>query len=109
MSNQRTQRIPDPHGLERKLGSYVVSVETFTHSQFQRYMLYGFRVRASQKDDFSPNFSLSRGTYIHTVRACGKFPWQPAPMWLVIFRGPNFMKQAKFGFQNFRGFNFHRQ
>ena len=30
-----------------KLGSYIVPVETFTHSQFQCYMLYGFRVRAS--------------------------------------------------------------
>ena len=32
-----------------KLGSYIVSVETFTHSQFQHQMLYGFRVTASQK------------------------------------------------------------
>ena len=45
-----------------KLGSYIVSVETFTHSQFQHYMLYGFRVRASQKVNFSPNFGLSLGT-----------------------------------------------
>ena len=35
-----------------KLGSYIVPVEKFTHSQFQHYMLYGFRVRASQKVNF---------------------------------------------------------
>ena len=45
-----------------KLGSYIVPVETFTHSQFQCYMLYGFRVRASQKVNFSPNFGLPLGT-----------------------------------------------
>ena len=27
---------------------YIASLETFTHCQFQHYMLYGFRVRASQ-------------------------------------------------------------
>ena len=38
-----------------KLGSYIVPVETFTHNQFQRYTLYGFRLRASQ------NFGLPLG------------------------------------------------
>ena len=33
-----------------KLGLYIMSVETFTHSQFQHYMsIFGFRVRPSQK------------------------------------------------------------
>ena len=45
-----------------KLGSYVVSVETFAHSQFQHNMLYDLRVRASQKVDFWPNFGLPLGT-----------------------------------------------
>ena len=31
-----------------KPGSYIAPVETFTHSQFQHYTLYGFRVRTSQ-------------------------------------------------------------
>ena len=35
-----------------KFASYIVSLETFTHSQFQHYMLYDFRVRASQKVNF---------------------------------------------------------
>ena len=45
-----------------KLGSDIVPVETFTHSQFQHYMLCGFRVRASQKVNFWPNFGLPLGT-----------------------------------------------
>ena len=48
-----------PSQIRTKLGSYIVSVETFTHSQFQHYMLDGFRVRASQKVSFSPNFWLA--------------------------------------------------
>ena len=35
-----------------KIGSYKVSVEALIHSEFQRSMLYGFRVRARQKIDF---------------------------------------------------------
>ena len=43
MSNQHKK--PWPSRIWTKHDSYIVSVETFTHSQFQRYMLYGFRVR----------------------------------------------------------------
>ena len=41
-----------------KIGSYTVSVETLIHSEFQRSMLYDFRVRARWKIDFYENFSL---------------------------------------------------
>ena len=42
-----TQKSTEPHRFLTKLGHYIVSVETFTHSQFHHYMLYGFRVRAN--------------------------------------------------------------
>ena len=38
MSNQHKKK-HDPHGLT-KLGSYVVSIETFTHSLFQHYVVW---------------------------------------------------------------------
>ena len=41
-----------------KIGSYTVSVETLIHSDFQRSMLYGFRVRARWNMNFLENFSL---------------------------------------------------
>ena len=49
-----SQKIPDRH----RLGSYMVSVKTFAHYQFQCYVLYGFRVRASQNVDFLAKFRL---------------------------------------------------
>ena len=41
-----------PPPIWTKIGSYTVSVETLIHSEFQRSILYGFRVRARQKIDF---------------------------------------------------------
>ena len=37
---------------------YTVSVEILTHSEFQHSAMYGFRVTAKQKIDFSEIFSL---------------------------------------------------
>ena len=60
MSNQRQKYLTLLDLNET--GSYIVYVTAFTHSEFQRYMLYGFRVRASQKVEISPNFGLPLGT-----------------------------------------------
>jgi len=38
-----------------KIGSYTVSLETLIHSEFQRSMLYGFRVRET-KNEFLGKF-----------------------------------------------------
>ena len=61
MSNQHKKKYLTSQ-IWMKLNSYIVPVETFTHSQFQHYMLYGFRVRASQKVNFLPHFGLSLDT-----------------------------------------------
>ena len=55
-----------PSRIWMKLGSYIVSVETFTRSQFQHYMLYGFRVRANQKVNFLPNLVYPFGQWMMT-------------------------------------------
>ena len=47
-----------PPLISMKIGSYTVSAETLIHNEFQYSMLFGFRVRARQKIDFSKNFSL---------------------------------------------------
>ena len=39
-----------PHGFGQNLvSSYIVSLEIFAHSQFQQYILYGFRVTAKSQ------------------------------------------------------------
>ena len=50
MSNQHKKSLPPP--IWTKIGSYTVSVETLIHSEFQRSMLYGFRVRTRRKLNF---------------------------------------------------------
>ena len=41
-----------PPPIWTKIGSYTLSVKTSIHSEFQRSILYGFRVRARRKIDF---------------------------------------------------------
>ena len=50
MSNQHKKSLPPL--IWTKIGSYTVSVESLTHSEFQLSMLYGFRVRARRKIHF---------------------------------------------------------
>jgi len=47
-----TQKKTLPPRIWTKIGYYTVSVETLIHSEFQRSMLYGFRIRARRKIDF---------------------------------------------------------
>ena len=43
-----TQKILTPTDLN-EIGSYTVSVETLIHSEFQRSMLYGFKLEPDEK------------------------------------------------------------
>ena len=45
-----------PPPIWTKIGSYTVLVQTLIHCEFQRSMLYGFRVRARRKNWFLGKF-----------------------------------------------------